>query len=638
MEDSREQPPGPAEPPATLQSPGATPPPPAPQQPPPVSGQTPGHEPPAPASDGEPPLPEDGPERPKASEEDAVASGEKEEEEAFLVSLYKFMKDRHTPIERIPHLGFKQINLWKIYKAVEKLGAYELVTGRRLWKNVYDELGGSPGSTSAATCTRRHYERLVLPYVRHLKGEDDKPLPPSKPRKQYKVSKGAETGEKSRRSKKEKGREQMPPEKAKPEAVATPGGSKEEPAEAPERGRPAEGRASPVAPTPSPSAGCAGTCRAHTEAYKRLFSSFYSKGNHPIMSPLAKKKLLAQVSKAESLHCHKRHCPEGRRGASDAHPSTSPEPPRPAEERRSPEPPGFKDPSRGGRSEAGSVPSASPGGRDSQPYPRAEEGGPAPAVFTGYFHAYHNKVLKPVSCHPLGGYFSSLKDFLEPQPEDTEQPQDLRSKAGQAWSGEGPRAAAFTAVKSCRVPPGASFAPPTQSPAVPGGKRSREDEAFGPGKKLRAVSPFVKEPEGRDKGAGSPRGQQVLAKPKAIVPGPGYAAPLPAVPPAPDVYKGAMLRFPVSFANPLEHLKTPAAPLMPSLSVNPFVIPAFPSPLIAASTQPSDLCRPLATGPGHYPTSYESSLQHRLYPVATWHSQPAYATPHASAFHRNAKL
>ncbi|NXG11589.1 ARI5A protein, partial [Sakesphorus luctuosus] len=81
------------------------------------------------------------------------------EEEAFLVSLYKFMKDRHTPIERIPHLGFKQINLWKIYKAVEKLGAYELVRGG--WGcqgNVYDALGGSPGSTSAATCTRRHYE------------------------------------------------------------------------------------------------------------------------------------------------------------------------------------------------------------------------------------------------------------------------------------------------------------------------------------------------------------------------------------------------------------------------------------------------------------------------------------------------
>jgi len=122
-------------------------------------------------------------------EDSPEAGGEREEEQAFLVSLYKFMKERHTPIERVPHLGFKQINLWKIYKAVEKLGAYEMVTGRRLWKNVYDELGGSPGSTSAATCTRRHYERLVLPYVRHLKGEDDKPLPPSKPRKQYKMAK-----------------------------------------------------------------------------------------------------------------------------------------------------------------------------------------------------------------------------------------------------------------------------------------------------------------------------------------------------------------------------------------------------------------------------------------------------------------
>lgn len=33
------------------------------------------------------------------------------------------------------------------------------VTLDRLWKVVYNELGGCPGSTSAATCTRRHYER-----------------------------------------------------------------------------------------------------------------------------------------------------------------------------------------------------------------------------------------------------------------------------------------------------------------------------------------------------------------------------------------------------------------------------------------------------------------------------------------------
>ncbi|XP_068461098.1 AT-rich interactive domain-containing protein 5A [Clinocottus analis] len=108
------------------------------------------------------------------------------DEKAFVSSLHSFMKDRGTPIERIPHLGFKQINLWRIYKAAEKLGGYESVTARRLWKKVYDELGGSPGSTSAATCTRRHYEKLLLPFERQITGEEDRPVRPTKPRKPYK--------------------------------------------------------------------------------------------------------------------------------------------------------------------------------------------------------------------------------------------------------------------------------------------------------------------------------------------------------------------------------------------------------------------------------------------------------------------
>ncbi|NP_001314703.1 AT-rich interactive domain-containing protein 5A [Danio rerio] len=123
-----------------------------------------------------------------SSEDNSRSDQSESEERTFITNLYCFMKERNTPIERIPHLGFKQINLWKIYKAVETLGGYDAVTARRQWKNVYDELGGSPGSTSAATCTRRHYERLVLPFERQLRGEEDKPLPPSKPRKQYKRS------------------------------------------------------------------------------------------------------------------------------------------------------------------------------------------------------------------------------------------------------------------------------------------------------------------------------------------------------------------------------------------------------------------------------------------------------------------
>ncbi|XP_036404827.1 AT-rich interactive domain-containing protein 5B isoform X1 [Megalops cyprinoides] len=121
-----------------------------------------------------------------AEEKPKVGAGEEcpADEQAFLVALYKYMKERKTPIERIPYLGFKQINLWTMFQAAQKLGGYELITARRQWKNVYDELGGNPGSTSAATCTRRHYERLILPYERYTKGEEDKPLPPLKPRKQ----------------------------------------------------------------------------------------------------------------------------------------------------------------------------------------------------------------------------------------------------------------------------------------------------------------------------------------------------------------------------------------------------------------------------------------------------------------------
>ncbi|XP_054908715.1 AT-rich interaction domain 6 [Poeciliopsis prolifica] len=91
-------------------------------------------------------------------------------EEQFLKDLYFFMKKRDTPIERIPNLGFKQIDLFLMFKTVDDLGGYHQVTSHQLWKRVYNTLGGNPRSTSAATCTRRHYEKLLLPYECQLKG------------------------------------------------------------------------------------------------------------------------------------------------------------------------------------------------------------------------------------------------------------------------------------------------------------------------------------------------------------------------------------------------------------------------------------------------------------------------------------
>uniref|UniRef100_A0A665V8I7 AT-rich interaction domain 6 n=1 Tax=Echeneis naucrates TaxID=173247 RepID=A0A665V8I7_ECHNA len=93
-------------------------------------------------------------------------------EDRFLKELYLFMKKRDTPIERIPHLGFKN----NIYIAVLQ------VTAQQMWKQVYNRLGGNPRSTSAATCTRRHYEKLLLPYECHLKGRSIDALPQHPPK------------------------------------------------------------------------------------------------------------------------------------------------------------------------------------------------------------------------------------------------------------------------------------------------------------------------------------------------------------------------------------------------------------------------------------------------------------------------
>ncbi|TDH02286.1 hypothetical protein EPR50_G00171380 [Perca flavescens] len=103
-------------------------------------------------------------------------------EEQFLNDLYMFMKKKDTPIERIPNLGFKQIDLFLMYKVVRDLGGYHQVTAQQLWKQVYNSLGGNPRSTSAATCTRRHYEKLLLPFECHVTGTLVNVLPRSQPK------------------------------------------------------------------------------------------------------------------------------------------------------------------------------------------------------------------------------------------------------------------------------------------------------------------------------------------------------------------------------------------------------------------------------------------------------------------------
>ncbi|XP_056641253.1 AT-rich interactive domain-containing protein 5B-like isoform X2 [Diorhabda sublineata] len=108
---------------------------------------------------------------------------ENNENKEFVRKLGAFMKSNRTPIGRIPSLGYKELNLHEFFIRVQKLGGYDCVTTNRLWKSIFDEMSGHQNSTSAATIIRRHYERFLLPYERHKKGEEYKPLPVSERRR-----------------------------------------------------------------------------------------------------------------------------------------------------------------------------------------------------------------------------------------------------------------------------------------------------------------------------------------------------------------------------------------------------------------------------------------------------------------------
>ncbi|XP_045558209.1 AT-rich interactive domain-containing protein 4B isoform X3 [Salmo salar] len=102
-------------------------------------------------------------------EQEEEASEEEEEEEVepfpeerdnFLQQLYKFMEDRGTPINKKPVLGYRNLDLFKLYRLVHQLGGFHDIESGSVWKTVYQALG-IPVLNSAAgynvKCAYRKY-------------------------------------------------------------------------------------------------------------------------------------------------------------------------------------------------------------------------------------------------------------------------------------------------------------------------------------------------------------------------------------------------------------------------------------------------------------------------------------------------
>ncbi|XP_036383096.1 AT-rich interactive domain-containing protein 5A isoform X1 [Megalops cyprinoides] len=564
-------------------------------------------------------------------EDGSRASQSEAEEKSFVASLYTFMKDRGTPIERIPHLGFKQINLWRIYKAVEKLGGYDSVTARRLWKNVYDELGGSPGSTSAATCTRRHYERLVLPFERQLRGEEDKPLPPAKPRKQYKKSpegKGSKAEGKKKKSHQE--------------------GEGEVHAETQEK--PGEGSHCAILAESSQADCCgpngevtsakdqtASNC-AVTQPVKKLLSSVQSSGGE-VISPLEKKKRMAQASLSLSQACPSPDR-DSRGRPSVIHCAQSPGLSRSSRTRESSE--GSPVPHSSSSSRSPSPCSVSSDDclaltEDCAPAPGLDK--PVPPTYLGNFSvSYSNGVCKPVSCYPAikdsAGHLRHHRDIRQVNLFPTD-PAGVKVQTPE-WSpgcrGENRHASVKThqpsssssadmGPKACWVPPMSSFTkvlPKSGEHLRPVSyqqghkvhqslKRPAPEDTSTYGKKLQMVPPL-------HHGESKERSKLGLPKP---------------LPTQHSLYPHAS--FPISYFLPAyERTRPVSSHQLKGLSLPPLLFPAH-------LTQPSPVYRHVTSGTP-YSVPYESFPRPRPYQIPLWHPQAAYAITGLNPHYPNTKL
>jgi hypothetical protein len=89
-----------------------------------------------------------------------------DEERNFYQSLYALMSERGQPIMRLPTLGFKELDLFRLFKEVTSRGGVDYVIAKKQWKEVADALGLPSSCTDSGFRLRLHYVRYLEPYER----------------------------------------------------------------------------------------------------------------------------------------------------------------------------------------------------------------------------------------------------------------------------------------------------------------------------------------------------------------------------------------------------------------------------------------------------------------------------------------
>lgn len=87
-----------------------------------------------------------------------------EEKDHFVAQLYKYMDDRGTPLNKGPSIVNKDVDLYRLYRAVQKLSGYNRVTSQNQWKQIATRLGFVPTTTSIQNLVKQAYKKFLLPF------------------------------------------------------------------------------------------------------------------------------------------------------------------------------------------------------------------------------------------------------------------------------------------------------------------------------------------------------------------------------------------------------------------------------------------------------------------------------------------
>ncbi|XP_014858445.1 PREDICTED: AT-rich interactive domain-containing protein 4A [Poecilia mexicana] len=99
--------------------------------------------------------------RKKHIKEEPEEEADPEEKENFLQQLYKFMEDRGTPINKPPVLGYKDLNLFKLFRLVYHLGGCRKIESGTVWKQVYMDLGIPVLNSAASYNVKTAYKKYL---------------------------------------------------------------------------------------------------------------------------------------------------------------------------------------------------------------------------------------------------------------------------------------------------------------------------------------------------------------------------------------------------------------------------------------------------------------------------------------------